>query len=295
VKPAPLEDDSFIPEVTPPLRTSWIDTPSDPARVQSDSRALLVAMLVIVSLAAGFGGGFIVGQRSKPAESTNVSHHEPVAAPQPTRVAAEDPKPVASTTQTVAPISKEAAPIPKQVTPVSKETAPVSKEAAPAPKEKASVPALESGRLLIRSTPAGASVVVDGQSRGVTPLALREIAFGAHRVEVSHPGQPARWLWVTLTERRPSQTVDFDFRPTSEPAHDTPDTNTTGSLHVASRPSGAQVFVDDNLIGTTPLLLSNVAAGSRRLRIELSGYKSWTGSVQIEPGARRPVSASLEP
>jgi hypothetical protein len=89
--------------------------------------------------------------------------------------------------------------------------------------------------------------------------------------------------------------VDFDFRPTSEPAHDTPDTNTTGSLHVASRPSGAQVFVDDNLIGTTPLLLSNVAAGSRRLRIELSGYKSWTGSVQIEPGARRPVSASLEP
>jgi hypothetical protein len=63
---------------------------------------------------------------------------------------------------------------------------------------------------------------------------------------------------------------------------------------VTSRPSGAQVFVDDNLIGTTPFLLSNVAAGSRRLRIELSGYKIWTTSVQIKPSARFRVSANLE-
>jgi hypothetical protein len=71
--------------------------------------------------------------------------------------------------------------------------------------------------------------------------------------------------------------------------------STTGSLQVASRPSGAQVFVDDNLIGTTPLLLSNVAPGSRRLRIELPGYSIWTTAVQIEPSERVRVSASLEP
>ena len=45
---------------------------------------------------------------SPPTESIDVSHHEPVAEPQPTRAAAvEDPKPIASTTQTVAPISEE--------------------------------------------------------------------------------------------------------------------------------------------------------------------------------------------
>jgi hypothetical protein len=98
-----------------------------------------------------------------------------------------------------------------------------------------------------------------------------------------------------LTKRRPTGSVDFDFRPRGEQAGDAPATNATGSLQVASRPSGAQVFVDDNLIGTTPLLLSNVAAGSRRLRVELSGYKSWATSVQIEPSARFRVSASLEP
>ena len=72
-------------------------------------------------------------------------------------------------------------------------------------------------------------------------------------------------------------------------------TNSTGSLQVTSRPSGAQVFIDDNLIGTTPVLLSEVAAGSRLLRVELSGYKNWTTSVQIKPGARFRVLASLEP
>ena len=79
------------------------------------------------------------------------------------------------------------------------------------------------------------------------------------------------------------------------PAHATAATNSPGSLQVLSRPTGAQVYVDDNLIGTTPMLLSNVAAGSRRLRIELSGYKIWTTSVQIEPSARSRVSARLEP
>jgi hypothetical protein len=157
------------------------------------------------------------------------------------------------------------------------------------------VPAVESGHLLVRSKPAGAGVVVDGQSRGVTPLDLRELAFGAHTIEVSHPNHETRQRRVTLSERRPARSVDFELRPTNVPAPATLAANSTGSLQVASRPSGAQVFVDDNLIGTTPLLLSNVAAGSRHLRIELSGYQIWTTAVQIKPSARFRVSASLEP
>jgi hypothetical protein len=138
-------------------------------------------------------------------------------------------------------------------------------------------------------------VVVDGQSRGVTPLDLRELAFGAHTIEVSYPGHDTRQRRVTVSERRPARSVDFELRPTSVPAQTTAATNSTGSLQVASRPSGAQVFVDDNLIGTTPLLLSNVAAGSKSLRIELSGHQIWTTSVQIKPGGRVRASARLEP
>jgi serine/threonine-protein kinase len=272
-RPEPIVDVEFA-EVTPPS-AHLVRHASYAVPVRSTSRAFLAAAIVAVSFGAGFGGGFVVGHFSKPSsDAVDVSaparaHEEPVAPPQPARAAAEDPKPVAATTPAVPAIAE------KKVS-------------------------IESGRLVVRSTPPGAAVAVDGQSRGITPLALGDLAFGAHAIEVSHPGHDTRRRRVTLSERRPARSLDFELRPTSVPAAAAPApataaTDSTGSLQVASRPSGAQVYVDDNLIGTTPLLLSNVAAGSRHLRVELSGYKVWTTSVQIEPSGRRRVSASLEP
>jgi serine/threonine protein kinase len=298
----PIVDDALIADVTPP-RARSIEDASDRTPVRLGSRVFLVAAVVVVSFSAGFGGGFVVGHFSRPStESIAVSHHEPVAEPQPTRAAEEAPKAVASTTQTVATISKETVSNSKAIVATAPTVAAVSKGKVSRPEPIASpevrqpaAPAVESGRLLVRSKPAGAGVTVDGHSRGVTPLALRELAFGAHTIAVSHPGHDSRQRRVTLSERRPERSLDFVLRPTSVPAPTTAATDSTGSLQVASRPSGAQVFVDDNLIGTTPLLLSNVAAGSRHLRVELSGYKVWTTSVRIEPSGRFRVSASLEP
>jgi serine/threonine protein kinase len=282
-RPEPIVDvdtESFA-DVTPP-RAPSIDDASYAIPVQPGSRAFLAVAVVAVSFSAGFGGGFVLGHFSKPStEPIDVSHHESVAEPQPKHAAVENSKPIASTTPIVAPISNEKA--------ASSESIAATVARQPA------VPVVDSGRLLVRSTPSGAGVVVDGQSRGVTPLNLRELAFGAHTIEVSHPDHETRQRRVTLSERRPARSVDFELRPTSVPADATAATNSNGSLQVASRPSGAQVFVDDSLIGTTPLLLSNVAAGSKSLRIELSGYKIWTKSVRIEPSARLRVSASLEP
>ena len=137
--------------------------------------------------------------------------------------------------------------------------------------------------------------MVDGESRGVTPLDLRELAFGAHTIRVSYPGHDTRQRRVTFTTRRPAQSLDFELHPAGSTSSAHPAANSPGSLAVTSRPSGAQVFVDDNVIGTTPLLLSDVAVGPRRLRLELPGYKTFTASVEIKPGARSRVAASLEP
>jgi hypothetical protein len=61
-----------------------------------------------------------------------------------------------------------------------------------------------------------------------------------------------------------------------------------------SRPSGAQVFVDGRFVGTTPLRLSDVAAGSHAVRIALPGHRRWVTSVNVSPGERSRVAASLE-
>ena len=309
----PIIDDALLDEVTPPRASSLAliptkssvrahDIASNEKAVQPVSRAFVAAAVIAISFAAGFGGGFVVGHFSKPStESMDVSHHEPIAEPQPPRAAVEDPQPTAPTAKTVAAISAQtvAATSKQTVAAISKQTV------APISEEKVSNPApVASGRLQVRSTPAGAGVVVDGQSRGVTPLTLRDLALGAHTIEVSHPDHDSRQRRVTLSDRRPARTLDFELRPSNvpapataakEPAPATVTKNTTGSLQVASRPSGAQVFVDDELIGTTPLLLSDIAAGRKSLRVEMSGYTIWTRSIQIEPSARSRVTATLEP
>jgi serine/threonine protein kinase len=270
VRLQPVADVESFAEDTPQRSISFVEAPYR-TPVRSASRALVVAVAVACSFGAGFGGGFLVGQRStRSTESIIVKHVESPVESEPSRVVIDDPKPIVPTTQAVTPLPEE--------------------------KVLSAVPAVQSGRVVVRSTPAGAAVMIDGQSRGVTPLTVDDLALGTYRIEVSHPGHDTRLQWVTLSERRPERSIDAELRATSVPAPATATRKSTfGSLHVASRPSGAQVFVDDNLIGTTPLLLSNVAPGSRRLRIELSGYRIWTSAVQITPSERFRVSASLEP
>jgi hypothetical protein len=68
----------------------------------------------------------------------------------------------------------------------------------------------------------------------------------------------------------------------------------TGILAVFSRPSGAQVFVDERLVGTTPLSLDDVAAGPHGVRIALPDYQRWATSVTVTGGSSVRVAASLE-
>jgi hypothetical protein len=68
----------------------------------------------------------------------------------------------------------------------------------------------------------------------------------------------------------------------------------TALLEVDSRPAGAQVWVDGRLVGTTPLQVSGVGAGSHEVRLELRGYRPWRTSVSVGRGARARVAASLE-
>ena len=67
-----------------------------------------------------------------------------------------------------------------------------------------------------------------------------------------------------------------------------------GSLHVLSRPAGAQVRIDGRAIGRTPLVVPDVSAGAHDVRLELPGFKGWATSIDVSPGQRTRVAASLE-
>jgi len=180
---------------------------------------------------------------------------------------------------------------------VSRQPAPrpsAGRSATPAPTETQAEALATSGRILVRSTPAGASVLVDGVPHGETPVAVRGLTLGAHVIVVTMVGYPQWHQTATLTEDRPSQSFEASLDGASAAVQAPLPAPATTGLQIDSRPTGAQVFVDGAPVGVTPVLLPTIATGAHTVRIELAGYRSWSTSVSVTSGQRTRVAASLE-
>jgi len=71
------------------------------------------------------------------------------------------------------------------------------------------------------------------------------------------------------------------------------DPNAAGGLFAITRPLGAQVFLDNKLIGTTPLFMSQLSSGSHEVRLELPGFRTYSSSIQVEPSRRFRLAVQL--
>ena len=189
------------------------------------------------------------------------------------------------------------------ITPDTSAAALTPAPAAPAAGRPAPAPT-PTGRLLVRSTPAGADVVVNGERRGVTPLTLRGLAAGTYAVRVSRAGFTTAEQRVVLNRARPSRSLDVTLRrvpatrapaPARLPAPRAaaPAPGRDGSLVVDSRPSGARVVVDGRAVGVTPVTIPALSAGTHTVRIERAGYAPVATTTRVEPGARARVAVTL--
>ena len=159
--------------------------------------------------------------------------------------------------------------------------------AAPAAPSAPVAPAA-TGRLLVRSTPSGASVAVNGVARGTTPLALRDLQLGAHTITVTRRSYVAEEHRVVLTAARPSRSLEIRLSQTA-----TPVPVSTGVLFVESRPPGAAVMIDGKPRGTTPLTVDAMAPGTYRVNLSLAGYQPFVTTVRVVAGTRTRAAASL--
>ena len=99
---------------------------------------------------------------------------------------------------------------------------------------------------------------------------------------------------VAKAEVQPAQTAGVENAGRRVAAPRRVATLGTGVIFVFSRPSGADVFLDERLVGSTPLSLDEVAAGTHGVRIALPEHRAWATSVTVMPGSSLRVAASLE-
>ncbi len=65
------------------------------------------------------------------------------------------------------------------------------------------------------------------------------------------------------------------------------------NISVTSTPSGATVFVNGVVKGTTPLVLSDVTAGNHTLTIKKIGYNTWSDTIAVSTGEMISIHAPL--
>jgi hypothetical protein len=178
-----------------------------------------------------------------------------------------------------------------------------SRTAAPA----AAAPRATSGTLVVRSTPSGAGVTVNGRWRGRTPLTLPKLPFASYEVRVVREGYTAAREAVTLSADEPARDVTVRLQQvpprapaagrragrSAAPAARQPE-RYSGSIFVDSRPRGARVTVDGKPVGVTPLTLADVSIGSHIVRLELPDHRIWSTMTTVRAGEQARVTGSLE-
>ena len=151
--------------------------------------------------------------------------------------------------------------------------------------------ATTTGGVCIKSTPAGASISIDGiaQTGKTTALStggctssstITGLSIGNHNYALSLTG----YQGVTNSFTIPSgTTINVDVG-TLTPI------STIGNLAISSSPSGARIYIDNIDSGyVTSANMPNITQGSHTYKLTLTGYKDATGPFNITAGGTTTV------
>ncbi len=145
-------------------------------------------------------------------------------------------------------------------------------------------PGLIRGSATIRvdSTPPGATVVLNGDERGVTPVEIAGVPPGEAVLHLRHPHRGGELVRLTL-ERGDSKTHHVSFPPAF------------GALEVVTNPRGAQVVLDGSALDqVTPMTIDPIPTGEHELEVSIYGRESKTVTIEVFPGTTTRHALELE-
>jgi hypothetical protein len=136
------------------------------------------------------------------------------------------------------------------------------------------------GTLKVQSAVPNAEVFVDGSSLGRAPIDRPDMDPGKHYVVVHKDGFTDFKREIMIIE---NQTVAL-----------VADLSATGSVKVISSPEGADLRIDGELVGKTPVVRDGVGTGEHVLEIDLKGYFTHKETIKIEGGREKVFSVDLK-
>jgi hypothetical protein len=117
--------------------------------------------------------------------------------------------------------------------------------------------AAEFGTFAVETEPAGADVIIDGQSRGSSPLKV-SLPLGAHNVIVRHGAEERRVPLKLAAGAEVVHHVEFS------PAKPAP---MFGGIAVVTDPPGALVLIDGQARGASPVIFTDLPAAEHKVSV----------------------------
>jgi formylglycine-generating enzyme required for sulfatase activity len=137
-------------------------------------------------------------------------------------------------------------------------------------------------RVTLQTQPTGATLSIDGEEQGITPLELELVAGNRQLVFTKEQFSP---LAVELAVAAGRDMEPGVYRLDPAPA----------TVNLTSVPAAATVTVDGAYKGLTPLAAVLQSGHEHELRLTLAGHLPASRKLKFEPGETRELSVKLEP
>ena len=136
------------------------------------------------------------------------------------------------------------------------------------------------GALLVTTVPEGAVLFLDGENRGVTPVTIPDLPVGSHLLALSSPGYQDLTTPAVVQEGAITG-VNITL------------SSANGSIYANTTPAGAEISIDGNPAGISPVLVADLVPGNHTLEARKSGYNETRQEVRVIGGHMMVAQLSL--
>lgn len=127
----------------------------------------------------------------------------------------------------------------------------------------------QTGEAFIGSDPPGAAVFINGEPFGTSQLNISGLQPGKTKIELK---APCHETWSSDILIKPGQKITINPRLK----------NICGRIRITTNPPAAEVWLDNQRVGKTPMELDLLTAGNHDVVLRLNGYADWNKVVDIK-------------
>jgi formylglycine-generating enzyme required for sulfatase activity len=115
-----------------------------------------------------------------------------------------------------------------------------------------------------------AAVYIDGSEAGATPLSELQIKPGPHKLEIRAENYQILTADISVEGCGKLQALEFEMAPN------------WSDITIASEPQGAEVIIDGDLLGKTPLQIQ-LTAGTYQMEVRAERFKGLKTQLNVQP------------